>query len=429
MATLVKTGIGDGQTLTPIIITELYDAFTGDKLFDNLKINNTMKVTHDGKVAIGTTVFDTPHELNVQGTVAADTGRFTNLIVTTQSIVTSSVSQVSGSSIHGTVDTDLHVFTGSLRISGSRNFDNYFLNNVAIGKTENTRNIFEVQGGVTVSNSITASDMTLSANINATQTASFGRVSVSGDLSVTGNATINGNLTFGDADDDSVSFGADITSNFIPDSDSLFTIGSQTKNWKQGFIEQISSINITASADISAGGDISASGNVIGTNLVSDSSSVSSRITTLEQAPNGIFLPTGSIFATTNNIEITGSLNVSDTLILGGGLFTSASLAAGGGGGGGGASLDKGADSTSYIAPAATASFGVIKQNNLNINEQFNRKVTDMFEDDENGDLVHPKLDDPGVYVVDPEFELDENGDITLRERKLWTVFDSSYFE
>ena len=83
MATLVKTGIGDGQTLTPIIITELYDAFTGDKLFDNLKINNTMKVTHDGKVAIGTTVFDTPHELNVQGTVAADTGRFTNLIVTT----------------------------------------------------------------------------------------------------------------------------------------------------------------------------------------------------------------------------------------------------------------------------------------------------------------------------------------------------------
>ena len=40
MATLVKTGIGDGQTLTPVIITELYDAFTGDKLFDNIIINN-----------------------------------------------------------------------------------------------------------------------------------------------------------------------------------------------------------------------------------------------------------------------------------------------------------------------------------------------------------------------------------------------------
>ena len=52
MATLVKTGIGDGQTLTPVHITELYDAFTGDKLFDNITINNTMKVTHDGKVSI-----------------------------------------------------------------------------------------------------------------------------------------------------------------------------------------------------------------------------------------------------------------------------------------------------------------------------------------------------------------------------------------
>ena len=76
------------------------------------------------------------NELNVQGTVEADVGRFTNLIVTTQSIVTSSISQVSGSSIRGTVATDRHVFTGSLQISGSSIYDNYFLNNVAIGKTE-----------------------------------------------------------------------------------------------------------------------------------------------------------------------------------------------------------------------------------------------------------------------------------------------------
>ena len=423
MATLVKTGIGDGQTLTPIHITELYDAFTGVKLFDNLIINNSMKVTHDGKISIGPpgSAKSTPYELNVAGTVEADTGRFTNLIVTSQSIVTSSISQVSGSSIHGTVATDLHVFTGSLRVSGSSIYDNYFLNNVAIGKIENTHNIFEVQGGITVSNSITASDMTLSGNVSATQTASFGRVSVSGDLSVTGNATINGNLTFGDADTDSVGFQADINSNFIPDADSLYNIGSVDKNWKIGFIEEISSTNITASSDISA------SGNVIASNLISDSSSISTRITTLEQTPNGIFLQTGSsftenkIFATTNNIQITGSLSVSDTLNLGGGLFTSASLAAGGGSGGGGVA--------DFNAPTETASFGLIKQNGLNINEQFNRQVTDMFEDDENGDLQHPSLDTPGIYVIDPEFELDENGDITLRERRLWSVYDSSNFE
>ena len=427
MATLVKTGIGDGQILTPIHITELYDAFTGDKLFDNLIINNSMKVTHDGKISIGPpgSTKPTPYELNVVGTVEADTGRFTNLIVTTESIVTSSISQVSGSSIHGTVATDLHVFTGSLRVSGSSIYDNYFLNNVAIGKIENTRNIFEVEGGVTVSTSITASDMTLSNNINA-DTASFTRVSVSGDLSVTGNATINGNLTFGNEDSDSVAFGADINSNFIPDVDSLYNIGSVDKNWKIGFIEEISSTNITASSDITVGGNISASGNVIASNLTSDSSSVSTRVTTLEQAPNGIFLPTGSIFATTNDIQITGSLNVSsvgsfNTINVGGGEFTSASLAAGGSGGGGGVS--------DFNAPTETASFGLIKQNGLNINEQFNRQITDMFEDDENGDLQHPSFDNPGVYVIDPEFELDENGDITLRERRLWSVFDASNFE
>ena len=428
MATLVKTGIGDGQILTPIHITELYDAFTGDKLFDNLIINNSMKVTHDGKISIGPpgSTKPTPYELNVVGTVEAETGRFTNLIVTTESIVTSSISQVSGSSIHGTVATDLHVFTGSLRVSGSSIYDNYFLNNVAIGKIENTRNIFEVEGGVTVSTSITASDMTLSNNINA-DTASFTRVSVSGDLSVTGNATINGNLTFGNEDSDSVAFGADINSNFIPDVDSLYNIGSVDKNWKIGFIEEISSTNITASSDITVGGNISASGNVIASNLISDSSSVSTRVTTLEQAPNGIFLPTGSIFATTNDIQITGSLNVSsvgsfNTINVGGGEFTSASLAAGGSSGGGGTL-------SSFIAPTETASFGLIKQNGLNINEQFNRQITDMFEDDENGDLQHPSFDNPGVYVIDPEFELDENGDITLRERRLWSVFDASNFE
>ena len=196
MATLVKTGIGDVQTLPPVIITELYDAFTGDKLFDNIIINNNMKVTHDGKVAIGPpgSAKATPYQLNVQGTLEADIGRFTELIVISQSFVTSSNLVISGSNIFGTVATDLHIFTGSLQVSGSENFDNYFLNNVAIGKQENTHNIFEVQGSTTISNAITASDLTIS------NTGSFSHLSVSGD------AVIEGNLTFGNAPNDNISF-------------------------------------------------------------------------------------------------------------------------------------------------------------------------------------------------------------------------------
>ena len=70
MASLVKTGITDGGTLTTAMITDLYDAFMGLKEYDNIAINNaTLRVTHDGKVSIGTD--DTSHALNVAGTVSA----------------------------------------------------------------------------------------------------------------------------------------------------------------------------------------------------------------------------------------------------------------------------------------------------------------------------------------------------------------------
>ena len=70
MASLVKTGITDGGTLTPAMITDLYDAFMGLKSYDNIAINNaTLRVSHDGKVSIGTEATD--HALNVQGTVSA----------------------------------------------------------------------------------------------------------------------------------------------------------------------------------------------------------------------------------------------------------------------------------------------------------------------------------------------------------------------
>ena len=70
MASLVKTGITDGNTLTPVMITDLYDAFIGTKSFDNIAINNsTLRVTNDGKISIGTTATD--HAVNVEGTVSA----------------------------------------------------------------------------------------------------------------------------------------------------------------------------------------------------------------------------------------------------------------------------------------------------------------------------------------------------------------------
>ena len=116
---------------------------------------------------------------------------------------------------------------------------------------------------------------TLSGSISGSQysTGSFGRLHVAGNSNINGDVTIGGNINIGDADTDSLTSAADLTSNLVPNADSTFDIGTSAKNWKVGHIEQISSTNITASSDISS------SGNIFGTNLLADSASFSTRVT------------------------------------------------------------------------------------------------------------------------------------------------------
>ena len=116
---------------------------------------------------------------------------------------------------------------------------------------------------------------TLSGSISGSQysTGSFGRLHVAGNSNINGDVTIGGNINIGDADTDSLTIAADLTSNLVPNVDSTFDIGTSAKNWKIGHIEQVSSTNITASSDISS------SGNIFGTNLLADSASFSTRIT------------------------------------------------------------------------------------------------------------------------------------------------------
>ena len=119
---------------------------------------------------------------------------------------------------------------------------------------------------------------TLSGSISgsSTSTGSFGRLEIAGDSSLIGDVTIGGNINIGDADTDSLTIAADLTSNLVPNADSTFDIGTSAKNWKVGHIEQVSSTNITASSDISS------SGNIFGTNLLADSASFSTRVTDLK---------------------------------------------------------------------------------------------------------------------------------------------------
>ena len=119
----------------------------------------------------------------------------------------------------------------------------------------------------------------IAGNISSSvsSTGSFGRLEIAGNSSLSGNVIIGGNINIGDADTDSVTIAADLTSNLVPNADSTFDIGSSTKNWRIGYIEKLEITNITASNNISASGDILADGRIFekGTSVIDHATAMS----------------------------------------------------------------------------------------------------------------------------------------------------------
>ena len=65
---------------------------------------------------------------------------------------------------------------------------------------------------------------------------STGRNTTAGDTDV---VDLEGSLTIGNADSDAVIFNAEIDSDFIPDDDNTYDLGSASKKWRYGYFEQI----------------------------------------------------------------------------------------------------------------------------------------------------------------------------------------------
>ena len=94
---------------------------------------------------------------------------------------------------------------------------------------------------------------TLSGSLatDSASTGSFGRLDVSGDSSLLGNLTIGGNIQIGDSTGDSITITADLTSNLIPNTDNTYDLGTSTKNWRYGYIEQVIGDSVTTSGNVS----------------------------------------------------------------------------------------------------------------------------------------------------------------------------------
>ena len=82
---------------------------------------------------------------------------------------------------------------------------------------------------------------------SSVSTGSFGYLNIAGD------GVFGGNLTFGDAATDSVSFGADIDSNLIPNVDDTYDLGSASQAWQDLFLEGDITLTDAGTLQTSAG--------------------------------------------------------------------------------------------------------------------------------------------------------------------------------
>ncbi len=189
----------------------------------------------------------------------------------------------------------------------------------------NTVNVFEVvssdalklfevrqNGDAIVGGSLTVNgdSASLAGNLSTTGNATVsGDLAVGGALTVAGDATfsaniignnmsLSGNLIVGDADTDYVEFNADVASDFIPDADNTYNLGTDAKSWN----------NVYAA-------------NVFTGNLTVDSLTLTSGITGLtldglddveitSVAANQIIAWDGSKWVNIDNVNVNGSLTV-----------------------------------------------------------------------------------------------------------------------
>lgn len=204
--------------------------FSGDFNVGNLDVgggfgSTGVSITSDGNINANGNA-DIDGNLNVDGSTTLD-----------------------GTTIDGNLDLN-----GNLDASGTGHiggdFDvntNKFTVAAATGNTA-IAGTLDVDGATTLDGTTIDGDLDLN-----------GSVDISTNLTVHGDATINGNLTLGDAEGDSVSFGADIHSDILPNESNLYSLGSSSKQWKDLYIDgtaEVDTLSISGTTVTSTAAEI-----------------------------------------------------------------------------------------------------------------------------------------------------------------------------
>ena len=97
---------------------------------------------------------------------------------------------------------------------------------------------------------------------------------VTGNVNLTGNITVGGDQTFGDANTDSITLNADITSNIVPDVTNTYDLGATSKNWRDLFISNDITVgNSVVALTVATLGDLTVGANINLTGAISSSNS------------------------------------------------------------------------------------------------------------------------------------------------------------
>lgn len=142
-----------------------------------------------------------------------------------------------------------------------------------------------------------------------------GKLRVVGDARMQGDVVVGGALRIGDADTDTVSFSADVTSNIIPDVDNSFDIGDSTKEWRHGFFDG----TLNADRLLADSGTITGNLDVQGITTL-DSTTIGGSLTVNDSAVfSGQIRASGGLVAasaTLSGVTIVGNQRVADPYVV-----------------------------------------------------------------------------------------------------------------
>jgi hypothetical protein len=202
--------------------------------------------------------------------------------------------------------------------SGSFEGDGSGLTNLTLGSISapgsDTQLLFNNGGTIDATANVTIDGTVLDVN----GTISGSELYLSGNANIDGNVVIGGNITIGDQDTDFVNFGAEVTSDFVPDADSTYDLGTTDKRWANIYVDHLSGSTIEVGGNIVTGGSVEANGNLVGADVeINAWGSVSGALADIDTSAQALTLAdvTANGSTSTGNVTIAGDLDADDVTI------------------------------------------------------------------------------------------------------------------